>query len=322
MRDKLSPSDLRRGSLGRLSVQERIELAAYITSFGVYHLDQEGHIRSWNPGAQRLTGFTARDVLGRPFAQLFGREAVAKRQPAQVLNFCRAHQRVREEQWRTRADGGSFLADVSMELARREEDGAILAFVEVFEDITERKEREDALYRQATRDPLTGVVNRGHFTEVANKEIDRAKRFSEPLSIALLDIDHFKHVNDTYGHAAGDSALKAFTAAVEGDVRAIDLMGRVGGEEFALLLPRASATAAAEMLQRTRQVVSALRVSADDGRIFGFTVSGGVAELRDRSTNLATLLRQADAALYRAKREGRNQIIVWKDLEDIVRLRR
>ncbi|MHA7835580.1 MAG: GGDEF domain-containing protein [Algiphilus sp.] len=322
MHDNVRPSAFNRESLGRLSVQERIELAAYITAFGVYHLDQGGRIRSWNPGAERLTGFSARDVLGAPFAQLFGREAIERKQPEQVLSFCRAHQRVREEQWRIRADGQAFLADVSMELARNERDGEILAFVEVFEDITARKEREDALYRQATRDALTGVANRGHFTEVANKEIDRAKRFSEPLSVALLDIDHFKHVNDTYGHAAGDTALKSFTAAVEGDIRAIDLMGRIGGEEFALLLPRASATAAAEMLQRTRQVVSALRVSTDDGRVFGFTVSGGVAELRDRSTNLATLLRQADAALYRAKREGRNQIIVWKDLEDVLRSRR
>lgn len=308
-----------RESVGRLSVQQRIELAEYITTFGLYHLDQGGRIRSWNPGAERLTGFSSRDVLGQPFDRLFDVDAVGKNLPEQTLSFCRAHQRVREEQWRKCADGGRFLADVSMELARNEKDGEILAFVEVFEDITKRKEREDALYRQATRDPLTGVANRGHFTEVAKKEIDRAKRFSEPLSIALLDLDHFKRVNDTYGHDAGDMALKAFVAAVEDDVRAIDLLGRVGGEEFALLLPRASATVAAEMLQRTRQVVSAIRVSTDDGRVFGFTVSGGVAEVRDRSSTLAMLMRQADAALYRAKREGRNQIAVWRDLEDLTR---
>lgn len=310
---------INRESVGRLSVQQRIELAEYITAFGLYHLDQGGRIRSWNPGAERLTGFSARDVLGQPFDRLFDVDAVGKNVPEQTLSFCRAHQRVREEQWRKRADGGRFLADVSMELARNEKDGEILAFVEVFEDITERKEREDALYRQATRDPLTGVANRGHFTEVAKKEIDRAKRFSEPLSIALLDIDHFKRVNDSYGHEAGDRALKAFVAAVEADVRTIDLLGRVGGEEFALLLPRASASAAAEMLQRTRQAVSAVRVSTDDGRIFGFTVSGGVADVRDRSSTLAILMRQADAALYRAKREGRNQIAVWRDLEDLSR---
>jgi len=308
--------------VAQLSVHERIELAQYITTFGVYHLDQGGRIRSWNPGAERITGFTARDVVGQRYEQLFDVDAVSTNQPEHLLAVCRSHQRVREEQWRKRADGGRFLADISLELARDEKGGEILAFVEVFEDITERKEREEALYRQATRDPLTGVANRGHFTEVAKKEIERAKRFSEPLSIALLDIDHFKHVNDTFGHEAGDTALKAFTAAVEGDVRAIDLLGRVGGEEFALLLPRASATAAAEMLQRTRQVVSALRVSADDGRIFGFTVSGGVAELRDRTSTLTTLMRQADAALYRAKREGRNQIVIWRDLEGVLRTRR
>lgn len=303
-----------RNAIGRLDVHEQLELAQHISNFGVYHLDQEGRIRSWNPGAAKLTGLSADAVIGAPYAQLFHEQGQRSHQPQQALDFCRAHQHLREEQLRAKADGRRFTADVSMDLARADS-GEILAFVEVFEDVTEAKEREEALYRQATRDALTGVANRGHFGEVAGKEIDRALRFHEPLSIAILDIDQFKSVNDLYGHGPGDRALIAFTQLIEANVRSIDLLGRIGGEEFALMLPRANASVAAEMLQRLRQVVAAIQVSADDGQVFGFTMSAGVSELRPQARTQQDLLREADAALYRAKREGRNQVHVWRDYE-------
>lgn len=286
----------------------------------MYHLDREARIRSWNPGAAKLTGLSADDVVDAPYAQLFHQEGQRNNQPQQALAFCRAHQHVREEQLRAKADGSRFIADVSMDLARADS-GEILAFVEVFEAITAAREREEALYRQATRDTLTDVANRGHFGEVAGKEIERALRFHEPLSIALLDIDHFKQVNDTHGHGPGDRALIAFAREVEANVRSIDLLGRIGGEEFALMLPRASAGSAAEMLQRLRQVVAAIRVPADDGQVFGFTMSAGVSERRPQARSQQDLLREADAALYRARRKGRNQVQVWREYEP-QRLRR
>ncbi|WP_052367573.1 sensor domain-containing diguanylate cyclase [Algiphilus aromaticivorans] len=303
-----------RNVIGRLDIREQLELAQHISNFGVYHLDREGRIRSWNPGAVKLTGLSADAAIGAPYAQLFHEDGRRNNQPQQALEFCRAYQHLREEQMRARADGSFFTADVSMDLARADS-GEIRAFVEVFEDITEAKQREEALYRQATRDALTGVANRGHFGEVAGKEIERALRFHEPLSMALLDIDHFKQVNDTYGHEPGDRALIAFAQETEANVRSIDLLGRIGGEEFALMLPRANASAAAEMLQRLRQVVAAIRVSADVGQVFGFTMSVGVSELRPQARSQKDLLREADAALYRAKREGRNQVQIWRDYE-------
>lgn len=307
-------TEVTRGHFRDMDVRERLELARHITTFGVYHLDPHARIASWNPGAAMLTGFKAQQVLGRPYAELFAPEGRERHQPQQALDFCRAHQHLREEQHRLNAGGHGFFADVSMDLARADS-GEILAFVEVFEDVTAAKEREGALYRQATRDALTDVANRGHFHEVAGKEIERALRFHEPLSVALLDIDHFKQVNDTYGHDAGDRALVRFTQDIGANLRGIDLLGRVGGEEFALMLPRANASATEEMLQRLRQVVAAIRISGDDEASFGFTMSAGVSELRPQARSLGDLLREADAALYRAKREGRNQVQVWHEYE-------
>jgi diguanylate cyclase (GGDEF)-like protein len=192
----------------------------------------------------------------------------------------------------------------------RDAAGEISGFIEVFSDVTEQKEREDALYRSATRDSLTGVFSRGHFIEMANMEIDRARRFAEPLSVAMFDIDHFKAVNDTYGHAAGDKVIIALTQSIVGYIRKIDFIGRIGGEEFALLLPRANKQPALEVAQRLRKLLSELTVDVGEATI-NFTVSIGVAALRPTTRDLPDLLRNADAALYKAKREGRNRAEAW-----------
>ena len=203
-----------------------------------------------------------------------------------------------------------FLAQTAID-AMRTDSGELLGFVEVFQDITEAKQRETRLYERATRDALTGVCNRGHFVEMANLEIERARRFAEPLSLALIDIDHFKRVNDSYGHEVGDRAIVTLAKTCMTQIRKIDLFGRLGGEEFGLLLPRANKEPAAEMLQRLRRLAAEQRVAVGGGREIGFTVSIGLASLRPNTHDLAELMRNADAALYQAKREGRNCVQVW-----------
>jgi diguanylate cyclase (GGDEF)-like protein len=180
----------------------------------------------------------------------------------------------------------------------------------VFHDITEQKRREERLYQRATRDPLTGLFNRGHFTEMATIEIDRARRFAEPLSLAMVDIDYFKKINDTYGHEAGDKAIICLATTCARFIRKIDFIGRIGGEEFAILLPRANKEPAIEIMQRLRIKLAEQRVPALDKNI-NFTVSMGIATLRPTTKDLAELLRNADAALYKAKREGRNRVEAW-----------
>ena len=249
-------------------------------------------------------------MLGQPFAALFTAAAVADKLPQQTLEFARANRHHRDEQARRRKNGEPLMALCTLD-AIRDDSGRLLGYVEVFSDITQQKEREAALYQRATRDALTGLANRGHFTEMASLEIERARRFNDPLSVAQLDLDYFKRVNDTYGHDAGDLALITFAKVCQEMTRKIDLVGRIGGEELAILLPRANKQPAYEMLQRLRLRLMECPVSTNDGREFGLTVSIGLASLNPDIRDLRELLRNADAALYRAKREGRNRVEAW-----------
>ena len=161
--------------------------------------------------------------------------------------------------------------------------------------------------RLATTDPLTGVFNRRTFIELADQELARSRRSGTPLSLMILDLDHFKRVNDTYGHLAGDQVLVAFTELVKDCVRRGDLVVRYGGEEFCVLLPGTTLAAATALAERIRTTCAA---NALTERSFKVTVSIGLtAYAGDPDTTLADLLARADEALYRAKDEGRNRVI-------------
>lgn len=313
-----SLGDLRPGqqqTLLRDSPQRYVELVQSISAYGIYLLDREGRIASWNQGAENITGLNPRQAIGRRFAELFGRQAQTENLPEKTLQYVRANQHCREEQPRIKANGDAFIALTSLDSVRSAS-GELSGFVEVFEDITERRQREDALYKQATCDAMTQVYNRGHFNALAGQEIERARRFAEPLSVALLDIDHFKNVNDTYGHDVGDQAIIALARCCESSIRKIDFVGRLGGEEFAVLQPRASKQAAMEMANRLRQDIARIRIPLPPGhriRELSFTASIGVAELRPHTENIRELLKNADSALYQSKREGRNRVTAWFD---------
>ena len=297
-------------ALLRRDPQRYAEVVREVSAFGIYLLDRDGVIRSWNRGAINITGFSEAQVLGQPFAMLFSEADQRAGLPQRTLQFARSSRHHRDEQARCRREGEPLTALCTLD-AIRLHSGELASFVEVFTDISEVKRREAALYQRATRDPLTGLFNRGHFTEMATQEIERARRFAEPLSVALLDLDHFKRVNDTYGHEAGDLTLKTFASICQAEVRKIDLIGRIGGEEFALLLPRANKEPAFDILQRMRHKVMQTPMTASNGESFNVTVSAGLACLRRETIDLAELLRNADAALYKAKREGRNRVECW-----------
>ncbi len=160
-------------------------------------------------------------------------------------------------------------------------------------------------------DPLTGCANRRHFLERLDIELQRQRRQSQPLSLLSLDLDHFKHVNDTHGHAAGDAVLRTVVQCLQGRLRSVDLLGRVGGEEFAVLLPATPATAAHDLADILRQRV-AETLTELDGKALQITVSIGGVSLDDphRDVSAAECLARADAALYQAKADGRNRV-VW-----------
>jgi diguanylate cyclase (GGDEF)-like protein len=170
-------------------------------------------------------------------------------------------------------------------------------------------EEERRLFARATTDPLTGLLNRAAFRERARAEIARAERTGRPLAVAMLDLDHFKAFNDAHGHPAGDAALSAVAGAVTRTIRAIDLAGRYGGEEFILLLVEADAVAAVRALERLRKTVAAL----EPPRIArSITVSAGIAVHMPpfEHSTLEGLVSRADATLYAAKEAGRNKVMV------------
>lgn len=170
-------------------------------------------------------------------------------------------------------------------------------------------QQRDALQRLATTDALTGVPNRRHVVDRATGEIGRARRYGTALVLAMLDIDHFKRVNDRHGHAAGDRVLKAFAGVAAGALRQSDLFGRLGGEEFLCVLPDTGRAGARAMAERLRaDVENCTAALDDDGAVVRFTVSIGLAAFDDPTLDFDALLNHADKALYRAKADGRNRV--------------
>jgi diguanylate cyclase (GGDEF)-like protein len=166
----------------------------------------------------------------------------------------------------------------------------------------------DIVQRQAITDDLTGLVNRRRFIEALDAEIERARRFGAALTIVLADLDNFKQVNDEFGHHGGDVVLRAFADLIRSHVRDVDVSGRIGGEEFAILLPDTDAGGAARVAERMRSSLNEVAIPLSEGAAIHVASSFGVAELaRDQSGD--DLLRAADAALYRAKDEGKNRVV-------------
>lgn len=168
-------------------------------------------------------------------------------------------------------------------------------------------EKELELRRIAERDGLTGSLTRRAFSERAMGEIDRFHRHGRPCSVVIMDIDHFKSVNDTYGHEAGDRVLRDVAQLVSTMNRKGDVLGRLGGEEFVILLPETSASEACIAMERVRSSIEAHDVGLTDGQTIGVTASFGIAEMNATITSVDRWLSIADASLYAAKRAGRNR---------------
>jgi diguanylate cyclase (GGDEF)-like protein len=162
------------------------------------------------------------------------------------------------------------------------------------------------LIEHAETDSLTGLPNRRRILELADYEVDRAKRYGRPMSVLMIDIDHFKSLNDAHGHRGGDRALKALASATLGAARAFDSVGRLGGEEFLVVLPETDADAALVVGERLRRAIAALEVVGRGGAPTSMTVSVGVVTLRPEIETLDALIDLADAALYAAKAAGRD----------------
>jgi diguanylate cyclase (GGDEF)-like protein/PAS domain S-box-containing protein len=176
-------------------------------------------------------------------------------------------------------------------------------------DVTERKRLEEELRAQAATDPLTGVPNRRSFDAAARREVERARRYAKPFAVIALDIDHFKRVNDTHGHDIGDEVLKSMTKTALEKLRVTDVLARLGGEEFSMLLPETALDAAVTLAERLRAAIQKTPIATPKGTL-NITVSLGVAGFALSETTIDAALKRADDALYRAKHNGRNRVEV------------
>lgn len=192
-------------------------------------------------------------------------------------------------------------------------DGRIVR-MEIATDITERKQAEEELKAAkeqaetlARRDELTGLNNRRAFFHDGEQVLNQAKRYGHPFSLIMLDVDHFKQVNDTYGHAGGDDVLETLADILRKQAREVDILGRLGGEEFALILPETTLPDAIAMAERLRTEIENTTVSSTKSEIL-ITASFGLSALTSQQTSLEDLVNEADDALYQAKRKGRNTV--------------
>ena len=183
--------------------------------------------------------------------------------------------------------------------------------------ITERKLLEFELIKLATTDPLTALPNRRYFLEVANLEAVRVNRFGAEASVVMVDLDHFKSVNDTYGHGVGDETLRQITQLCAKSLRQIDVLARIGGEEFVIMLPGTNEAGGVRLAEKLRHLIFQTPVKVGNNQ-FNVTASFGVAEILAGESEIDACLDRADSALYVAKQSGRNRVITFTAISNKV----
>ncbi|MEJ5361788.1 MAG: diguanylate cyclase [Spirochaetota bacterium] len=185
-----------------------------------------------------------------------------------------------------------------------------MGYIFLLRDITEYRMMAEELQKLAITDELTGIYNRRKFNEVSLKEFIRAKRNKTTLSIILMDIDHFKIVNDKYGHATGDDVLKTIAKSISASLRSLDIFARYGGEEFIICLPETNIVAAQKVAERIRLCINELTFHDEQKNEFKISLSLGISQIKEYSETIEDIIRYADKALYEAKIQGRNKVIV------------
>ena len=276
---------------------------------GIYGVNLEGLCTFINPSALSILGFGKDEILGMNQHDLFHhhREDGSPYPVEECPIYLSLHDGIKREVEETfiRKNGEKF--PVQMSVSPMLDNGQLVGAEVIFQDISRRKAMESELLHLATTDALTGVANRRRFLEQLEVELARVKRFDNPAAFLMLDIDHFKGVNDTYGHALGDRVLQHLAELSRLRLRSTDLFGRLGGEEFGILLPGTHRAGARQFADHFRHLVWETPVQSDKGAI-PLTISIGVTDISPHDTTPDSILARADAALYRAKNEGRNRV--------------
>lgn len=270
----------------------------------VYNMRRE--IMFWNRGAERTYGWSHDEALNKNINQLL--QTKFPQALAEIEQTV-----LRTGQWEGELEhatkDNSRIIVTSRWAVKRDEDNVPISIMEINRDITERQALLTKLELQARQDYLTGLNNRGYFMELAERELKKALRYGHHFTVLMLDIDHFKKINDSFGHKAGDLVLKSLAEIFRITLREGDIVGRVGGEEFVVLLPETNVDGAVTVAERIRHMVEMTPVSVS-GSTIHFTVSIGGSEPTFQECTLDLLLNQADNALYQAKNSGRNRLCI------------
>jgi diguanylate cyclase (GGDEF)-like protein/PAS domain S-box-containing protein len=260
-----------------------------------------------NPAFTALTGYGTDEVIGRSSRLLHGPNTDPQTVAA-VRAAMEAQRPIRVELLNYNRDGEEFWIDANI-VPLRDAHGRVTHFATIGRDLSATKQLQQELQLMASTDPLTGLLNRRRFLEQAEREFLRSQRYRHELAVLMLDIDHFKAINDNHGHFVGDQALIALSRTAENLLRDIDLMGRWGGEEFVFLMPETPLAGAAILAERLREELTRLAVDTAAGAV-RFTVSAGVAARSECDAGITDIMLRADSALYAAKHNGRNRIQV------------
>ena len=303
-------TDARQTEAALRESESRFHTLVDLLPCGALETDLTGRVIFANPVLERLYGYEETgSVVGRFIWDFLADEnkqgflrnylqSLVRDQPPPMPYFAKNR----------RADGS--IIDTQADWSyRRNQHGQLQGFIAVVTDITERKQLQAALQEQAIRDPLTGLFNRRYLDETLPRELSRCQRNGEPLVVAMLDLDHFKRFNDTYGHEAGDAVLRAIGDLLGKTLRASDLACRYGGEELTLILHGSTLEDAKLRLDSLRRAVRQTRIAYRGGELPAITVSIGVTAAEATETDAMALLNQADAALYQAKAQGRNRVV-------------
>lgn len=294
---------------------------------GVVVLDRDYRVEVWNSFMENHSGRTAQDAAERSFFELFPEveEGWFRRKVDSVATlgtpaFTIWEQRpylVRFKNYQPITGLEDFMYQNTTVLPLQATNSKIEHLCLIIYDVTsvavnkrQLQSMSDQFKHLSRTDRLTGLNNRGHWEEELKREHARHRRYGSSASLVIFDIDHFKKVNDTYGHQAGDAVIQGLAKVVSEQIRDTDIAGRYGGEEFVVLLPDVDCAGGRVFAERLRGVVEHLQI-IHEGQVIPFTISLGVADLSEPSHDHLQLLQWADQALYTSKRNGRNQVTVF-----------
>lgn len=278
-----------------------------VRDYAIYTINASGVVEEWNQSLEHFAGWLPKDLQGRSIAMFFPLDDPNVPRLDLLLAEAGRIGSVETEGWRVRSDGSRLWGN-SVITALADEVGSVRGFAVVERDMTERKRFEDEITLLATVDSLTGAYNRRQGDVLIAAEFARSDRGGQTFAALMLDVDHFKSINDRFGHPAGDAVLRTLVQTCRETLRSSDIVVRWGGEEFLIVLPGADLAMATLAAERVRATLADVRVPVSGGALIDFTVSIGVAV--PNGSDPAELVKRSDIALYAAKTGGRNRVVL------------